>query len=369
MRGFFICASGTAGHIFPALLIAEELKQKGIHQIHCIGTRRGMEGNLVTEAGYPIHFIRARGWDRSFGWSFFRMIFDNLIGFFQAFWLVAFQRPPGILAMGSYVSLLIAFWGRVFGVPLFLHEQNVLPGLANRIVARWARKIFISSDDSLAYFQNQDTIVLTGNPLRKTVTEWRGKTVEARARFGLDPDRYTVFVIGGSLGSSLINRVFFEVRSNWKGKPFQVLHATGQEEYQKYRRDIREPSGQYQVFDFLPDPGPAFAASDLVICRAGANTTFELDWFGIPAIMIPFEGATEDHQDLNAFWLQKRQPVEIIQEGDFNPLTLAIALEKMITRTEKPERASQLSQEPASVIAGAILEELQRKHPLKGVER
>ncbi|HSV31206.1 MAG TPA: UDP-N-acetylglucosamine--N-acetylmuramyl-(pentapeptide) pyrophosphoryl-undecaprenol N-acetylglucosamine transferase [Atribacteraceae bacterium] len=360
MRRFYICAGGTAGHIFPGLAVAEELQKEGVLAVHFIGTRRGMEDRFIGQAGFPLHYICARGWDRTLGWSFFRMLLLNTIGFFQAFRLIAAQRPCGILCMGSYVSLLIGFWGRIFRIPLFVHEQNVLPGLANRVVSRWARKIFISFEDSLAYFQNQDTISLTGNPLRKTVREWRGKQEEARAFFGFKPDLRTVFVIGGSLGSSLINRVFAEVWRNWTGTPFQVIHTTGKEEGRPLGQFVANDPGRYLVFDFLPDPGAAYAAADVVVCRAGASTTFEVDWFQLPAIMIPFEGATESHQELNAGWLRRRQPVEVFGEREFNPINLARALERMFALKRESWNGQEGRQEAAELIAKAIVEELQR---------
>ncbi len=164
MRRIFMCAGGTGGHIYPALSVAHELTCRSDFDVWFIGTRRGMERRLVPEAGFTLKYIRARGWDRRWGKAFFRMAGDNFCGFFQACILLLFYRPSGIVCMGSYVSLIVAFWARLFRIPVFVHEQNVYPGLANRMVSRWAKCVYISSEDSLDYFKNRDTIYITGNP-------------------------------------------------------------------------------------------------------------------------------------------------------------------------------------------------------------
>lgn len=358
MRRIFICAGGTGGHVYPALSLAWELSRRAGFDVWFVGTRRGMEGRLVPEAGFVLKYIRARGWDRSWGKNFFRMASDNFCGFFQACALLLRYRPAGILCMGSYVSLLVACWARLFRIPVFVHEQNVFPGLANKMVSRWAQRVYISSEDSLDYLENRDTIYLTGNPLRPNVLGWKGRTEEARKLLGLNSQRSTVLVFGGSRGSSLINHTFMKAWEELVHLNIQVIHVTGPEEISRVKEFSRPFSGQYFVYDFLGEPGPAYAAADVAVCRAGASTTFELLWFGLPAVMIPFEKATESHQKYNALWLKKKQSAEIICEEDLTPRTLAKAV-RILLQGRRGE-GGELPGKAAEKIVDSIIEFFQK---------
>lgn len=175
MDTIFIAAGGTGGHIFPSLCIAQEIRKRGF-QVIFLGTKRGMEENLLKEADFPLLFVRARGWNRKWDFSFFSVLMDNLIGFFQTAFYFFRYRPRALLGMGSYLSLLSAIWARVLGVPIYIHEQNIYPGLSNRLVSRWARKIFISAPEAIVYWKDrEEKIDVVGNPLREEVMDWKGK--------------------------------------------------------------------------------------------------------------------------------------------------------------------------------------------------
>jgi len=356
----FIAGGGTGGHIFPSLCIAQEMKKENL-QVVFLGTKRGMEEKLVKEAGFSLLFIRARGWDRKWGLSFLSMLGDNLVGFFQTGFYFLRYRPQALLGMGSYLSLLSALWARILGVPIYLHEQNIYPGLSNRVVSRWAKKIFVSAPETISYWKDKEMrIEITGNPLREEVVNWKGKREEARQKLGLEKDRETILVMGGSRGSEIINVNFLGTR-DWLGKKgLQVIHITGEEGFQRTKEMAEKFPFPYLVYKFLPQPGVAYAAADLAIARAGANTVFELFWFELPAILIPYGEATDDHQLYNAQWLEKQGLARVIKEKDLTSSLLTEEMEKILI--SPPCVFSNLKgeymQEAASRIAQTIIEEL-----------
>ncbi len=263
-----------------------------------------MEENLLKEADFPLLFVRARGWNRKWDFSFFSVLMDNLIGFFQTAFYFFRYRPRALLGMGSYLSLLSAIWARVLGVPIYIHEQNIYPGLSNRLVSRWARKIFISAPEAIVYWKDrEEKIDVVGNPLREEVMDWKGKKEEARQKLGLKKDRQTILVMGGSRGSEVINTTFLGTMDWLEKKGLQVIHITGEEGFEHTKEMAEKFSSPYLVYKFLPQPGIAYAAADLAIARAGANTIFELFWFELPSVLIPYGDATDDHQLYNAQWL------------------------------------------------------------------
>ncbi|MGC8777465.1 MAG: UDP-N-acetylglucosamine--N-acetylmuramyl-(pentapeptide) pyrophosphoryl-undecaprenol N-acetylglucosamine transferase, partial [Candidatus Caldatribacteriaceae bacterium] len=301
----FVAGGGTGGHVFPSLCIALEIRKRVDWDIIFLGTKRGMERELVREGGFKIVYLTARGWNRRFDRHFFRLLGANLLGFLVGGWYFLRYRPRAFLAMGSYLSLLGGMWARVFRVPIYVHEQNVYPGLANRIISRWARMVFVSAPDTVSHLAGCREVKVVGNPLRKEVMDWKGRRSEAQRELQLEPGRRTILVMGGSRGSEIINQNFLQALRFLEGDAVQVIHLTGKENFMQVQKKTRSLSFPYRVYPFLSCPGIAYAASDLAICRAGANTVFELFFFGLPSILIPYAEATESHQIYNALWLKK----------------------------------------------------------------
>ncbi|NLY05791.1 undecaprenyldiphospho-muramoylpentapeptide beta-N-acetylglucosaminyltransferase [Candidatus Sordicultor fermentans] len=362
MDTIFIAAGGTGGHIFPSLCIAQEIRKRGF-QVIFLGTKRGMEENLLKEADFPLLFVRARGWNRKWDFSFFSVLMDNLIGFFQTAFYFFRYRPRALLGMGSYLSLLSAIWARVLGVPIYIHEQNIYPGLSNRLVSRWARKIFISAPEAIVYWKDrEEKIDVVGNPLREEVMDWKEKKEEARQKLGLKKDRQTILVMGGSRGSEVINTTFLGTMDWLEKKGLQVIHITGEEGFEHTKEMAEKFSSPYLVYKFLPQPGIAYAAADLAIARAGANTIFELFWFELPSVLIPYGDATDDHQLYNAQWLEKQGLARVIEEKNLTSSLLIEEVEKILISSSCvfSDLRGKYLRESASQIAQTIIEELKR---------
>jgi UDP-N-acetylglucosamine--N-acetylmuramyl-(pentapeptide) pyrophosphoryl-undecaprenol N-acetylglucosamine transferase len=359
LNEIFIAAGGTGGHIFPALSIAHHIARE--YPVRFIGTKRGMEKNIIPEAGFPLSYIYARGWNRTSGIDFLRAFRDNIVGLFQSLFLFIRYRPRAVLAFGSYVSLLVAFWAKVFHIPVYIQEQNVRPGFANRIISRWSKQIFVSVAESVDYFKEKSKVVITGNPLREDIISWRGKGEEAKKRLGLIPHHKTILIMGGSRGSGLLNQVFWEILPSLGDLDVQVLHMTGSESFVEAQKMAKSVSFPYLVYDFYPNPGILYAAADVAIGRSGANTTYELFWFGLPAVLIPYGEATESHQLYNATWLQKQQPVVIIEEKNLRPETLERAIRDLAGMFLKDHGENEIFRFAAIRIAGMIVEEIRRR--------
>lgn len=361
----FVAGGGTGGHVFPSLCIALEIRKQADWDIIFLGTKRGMERDLVRDRGFRMVYLIARGWNRHFDWGFFRLLGENLIGFLLGGWYFLRYRPRVFLAMGSYLSLLGGIWARLLRIPIYVHEQNVYPGLANRIVARWAKVVFVSAQDTISYFEGYKTVKVVGNPLREEVMEWKGRKEEALKELLLEPGRRTILVMGGSKGSEVINENFLQALDFLDENVMQVIHITGKENFLRVQEKARRFSFPYRVYPFLPCPGMVYAVSDLAVCRAGANTVFELFFFGLPSILVPYAEATESHQVYNALWLKKHQPVEIIEERVLSPGILGEKIRAMLVAERCYSGDAQYLQSAASIIAQEIVRDFWRERRKK----
>lgn len=327
----FIAAGGTGGHVFPSLAVALELQKRGNHEVFFLGTRRGLEAQTVASR-FPVLYVSARGWDRRLRLHTFRVIGEDLLGLLTLGWYFFRYRPQAFLAMGSYLSLLGALWAKIFRVPIYLHEQNVYPGLANRVVARWAKRVFLAFEETQRYLKTRGEVEVTGNPLREDVIAWRGERERARCLLELEAHRKTILVVGGSRGSRVLNRAFLEALAFLPQESLQVIHITGEEEYSQVAQEAKTKPLPYRVFPFLTSMGVAYAASDMVLCRAGASTVTELFFFGLPGILVPYGEAADNHQWYNAQWLAEHGCAVVLREEELQGPFLARKILELLER-------------------------------------
>ena len=200
-----IAGGGTGGHVFPGIAVAEELlRSRPGSEVVFVGGRRGLEAQAVPEAGFRIRYVMTRGFPRRAWWRWPVSLVANLIGFFQSLGLVAAERPDVVLGTGGYVSGPVALAAWIFGRPLILQEQNSIPGLSNRWLARIADEVHLSFVEARSYFKRKDNLKVSGNPVRAYILS--GERTAAFEEFGLAPGRPTVFVFGGSRGAHRINQ-------------------------------------------------------------------------------------------------------------------------------------------------------------------
>ncbi len=310
-----IVAGGTGGHIYPGLAIAEEFKRRtGSHDILFIGSREGLEKDLVPQAGFKVRLISSRALPRRLSLKSFTAPFIVLWGFFQALSLLRSYRPQVLISTGGYASLpsIIAAW--FLRVPIYVHEQNVLPGMANRFSFRFARKALLSFERSLDFVSG----VVVGNPVRRAILAADRET--ARRRSGYAPSDRVFLVMGGSQGARRINQSVAAALPLIRAAGTRIIHLVGRRDRPMVDQIIGSAKyGFYRRADYLYDMADALAAADIAISRAGATAIAEFMARGIPMVLVPYPFSAEGHQDLNAQVIADAGAGIVVRDSDFDP--------------------------------------------------
>jgi UDP-N-acetylglucosamine--N-acetylmuramyl-(pentapeptide) pyrophosphoryl-undecaprenol N-acetylglucosamine transferase len=297
----FIVAGGTGGHLYPGVALARALV--GQHVTFVV--RRGDLGKeILNREGFQVEEIAGQGLPRALSWKMFTFPFNFITGCLEAMALLLRHRPDWVVGMGGYLSVPMILTARLFGIRTLLHEQNVFPGLANRILSRVATSVAMSFPESHSYFPKSKSWI-SGLPIRPEIGQTDQTT--GRRAFGLELERTTYLVFGGSLGAQRINTLMTEV---WplllgKGLRFQVLHVAGRNDHERVKTFYQHVSFPAQVLPYCHDMASAYAAADIVISRAGASTVAELLVSKRRALLIPYPHATNNHQVFNAKILEK----------------------------------------------------------------
>ncbi|MDI6703357.1 MAG: undecaprenyldiphospho-muramoylpentapeptide beta-N-acetylglucosaminyltransferase [bacterium] len=324
-----LVVSGTGGHIYPGISIAKELKKRDPQvEIQFVG-------RIKTDEFREFSFtqIDIKEWNRRIlCLTTFEFVWKIMKGFIQSLLFLKRFRPDVVVGMGGYASFPVILSAYLLRIPTLVHEQNVVPGLTIKVLAWIADKIAISFEESKKYLRHSAT--LTGNPVRGEI----GKVdrVSGLNHFGLDPHKFTILVFGGSLGAHSINKALIEALPYLEevGCRLQIIHITGREDYSFVREKVRESKITIQVFPYILKMGHAYAASDLVICRAGATTISELTKCLLPCILIPYPYATSDHQRINAEVLEKKG-AKMILDKDLSGDLLAKEILELMTDKER----------------------------------
>ncbi len=322
-----IAGGGTGGHLFPAVALAETFRsQDPSDKILFVGTKNSLEISTLSGRGFDHMSIAVAGFKGRELWQQVRSLAKIPKGFFQAIGIIWRFNPDIIVGVGGYASGPVALAARLMGKKVVIHEQNILPGFTNRILARIASRIFISFPDTLAMFKSSKTVI-TGNPVRREILLAK-KTKKPNRRFKL-------LIVGGSQGAHAINRAITEALDYFQ-EPGQIdfVHQTGTNDL-KWVADIYERHGiDATVQPFFEDMASAYSCADLVVCRAGATTVAELTALGKPAIYIPFPFAVNNHQELNARYITDSFGGEILLEKDLSGDLLARKIDKYFSDPE-----------------------------------
>jgi UDP-N-acetylglucosamine--N-acetylmuramyl-(pentapeptide) pyrophosphoryl-undecaprenol N-acetylglucosamine transferase len=281
-----IAGGGTAGHVNPAVALAEALTGD---EVSFLGTSKGAEARIVPTAGFPLDEIQVVGFDRAKPWTFPRTAGRAAAAVTQARRSLQKREAGVVVGMGGYVSLPAVFAAASLRIPVVLHEQNIVFGLAHRVSKPFARRIAVSFEDTLSQAGKKGVFV--GNPVAaRFVTFSRAEQREsAVARFGLDPARKTLLVFGGSQGAKRINDAAVGLPHAWSERDdLQVLHIAGASD-----RVDEDPTGAgsaliYRRVEFVEDMTEAYAVADLALCRGGASTLAEITVVGLPSVIVPY---------------------------------------------------------------------------------
>ncbi len=335
-----IAGGGTGGHVYPGIAVAEELvRLRRGSEVVFVGGRRGLEAHAVPDSGFRLRMLIVRGFPRRAWWRWPAAVVANLMGFLQALWVVATERPDVVLGTGGYVSGPVSLAAWMLGRPLLLQEQNSIPGLANRWLARVADEVHLSFTEARVYFARKDNLKVTGNPVRSYILS--GDRTQALREFGLEPARPTVFVFGGSRGAHRINESALDCMRRLKGRvDVQFILQTGSEDFDRARDLVEKEQLPARVMPFLRQIQLAYAAADLVVCRSGAMTLAEIAACGTPAILIPYPHAAHNHQEVNATNLVERGAAALILDRELNGERMAKEVAHLLADRQTLRRMS-----------------------------
>lgn len=311
---YVLAAGGTAGHINPALALAEELDMRG-HELIVVGTQRGLEAELVSQAGFRFVGVECSGFDRAHPLSLLKALHSTRLAARSLEKLFKTEEVSAVIGFGAYVELPAIFAARRLSIPYALHEQNSLAGMAHSLVAARADLIALSYEAARPQFErgsrrnSSREIVVTGNPVRRLVRE--ADPFLSRQKLGLDEEAQVVSVFGGSLGALHLNETLIQLAPQLLAQPHRVvIHASGKADYERSVRQLEEVLAQagcsskerlrYRLLPYIDDMGAVLAVSDCAITRAGASTLSELVASGTPALLVPYPFARADHQRTNA---------------------------------------------------------------------
>ncbi len=320
-------AGGTGGHILPACAVADELKARvnGLEALF-VGTRSGLEGRLVAAAGYDIRFISARGVRGKGAAAGVRNAASIGLGFFQSLALLRRFKPDIVYGSGGYASAAVVLAASRLRRKIVIQEQNSIPGLTNRFLARYARRIYLGFEKASSYFGKHRGLVVTGNPLRAEIVS--PVRVDVRAEFGIEGDGPVLLVFGGSQGARTLNRAAAEYLL---ARPeARAVIQTGDQDYAWMREKLGPLSGRVCVRPYLEAMHRAYAAATVCLSRAGAMTVSELAATAVPSILVPYPHAADDHQSFNASFLAEAGGAIVIKDSDLNKDTLSSALDQLL---------------------------------------
>ncbi len=359
-----VAGGGTAGHVQPAIAIARALVARGQRQsaIEMVGSERGIEARLVPEAGFELTLLPGRGIQRKLSWQNVKSVASLLVAFRRAWRLVGERRPQVVVSVGGYASVPCALAAVVRRVPIVVAEQNAAPGAANRLVGRWAKACAVSFPDTPL-----PRAVVTGNPVRPEVLaiDRARDTQPARTKLGVEPGRRVVLIFGGSLGALRINRAAIEAAQRWAGRgDLHVRHVVGSRDWAELTAaGPPVPPGaplRYVAIEYDDDMPTSLAAADVVVCRSGASTSFELLAAGLPSILVPSPFVTADHQTANARHLERAGAAVVVPDAELDGARLAAEVDALLAdrhRLEAMSRAATAASAPRAADEIAALVE------------
>ena len=326
-----IAGGGTGGHLFPGIAVAEEfLSRDPANEVLFVGTERGVEAKLLPKLGYRLELIAAAGVRGKSLYGQLKGVAGLLYGYSQSRKILKEFKPDIVLGVGGYASAPALLAARGLLIPRFVHEQNAIPGMTNKILSRFAGQAFISLEESRKFFP-KDTTLLTGNPLRKQILDQVAiQDPEPRAP---SPEPFHLLVFGGSLGAHSINMTLSAAApllAQMNGA-LTVTHQTGEKDFAEVAAAYNLAGVQAKVVPFIDNMAAEYRAADLIVCRAGATTIAEVTACGKPCIFIPFPHAVDDHQRKNAEALLKCSAGFMLLERELTAESLVQQLAVLIS--------------------------------------
>jgi UDP-N-acetylglucosamine--N-acetylmuramyl-(pentapeptide) pyrophosphoryl-undecaprenol N-acetylglucosamine transferase len=321
-----LAGGGTGGHLFPAVALAEKLmKDEPDAEVLFVGTERGIEARVLPELGWPLKTVDIKGFSGKGLLAKAEVMMKMIKSVKQGKAILKQFAPDIVVGVGGYASAPLVLAAKMQGVPVVLHEQNAIPGLTNRLMGRWAERIFVSFDQTRHAFNNA---VVTGNPLRGELENCPETETE----------NLKLLVFGGSRGARAINDTLCDALpglKGWEGR-LTIVHQTGEEDYESVQERYATAGwGDAEISPFINDMASVYRQASLIVCRAGATTIAELTACGRPAILIPFPYAANDHQRANAEALAVKGAALMMDQQDVNGEKLAAVINGLLSAPEE----------------------------------
>jgi UDP-N-acetylglucosamine--N-acetylmuramyl-(pentapeptide) pyrophosphoryl-undecaprenol N-acetylglucosamine transferase len=313
---FIISGGGTGGHIYPAISISNELKLRYPNsKIVFVGARDRMEMQIVPKHGFEIIGLWISGFTRSLSLKNFIFPIKLLTSLLRSLFIIKYNKPDVVIGTGGFASGPILYIASLFGIPTLIQEQNSYPGITNKILAKRASKICVAYNN-LDRFFDKNKLILTGNPVRSDLQNLAIDSVGAALKFGLEENKKTLLIIGGSNGSREINKLIFNNLNLFESLNIQLLWQCGKIYYEHYKK--LNNNKNIKVYDFIDKMNLAYEVADIIISRAGASSISELCIVGKPVIFLPSPNVAEDHQSKNALSLVNNKAALMIEEKNMN---------------------------------------------------
>lgn len=343
-----VSGGGTGGHIYPAITLIRTIQKINEHtEVLYVGTQVGLESDIIPKEGLPFETVDIRGFERKISYKNIKTACQAFQSVWKARQIVKAFKPDVVIGTGGYVCGPVLLAASLMGIPTLIQEQNVFAGITNKILAKFVDRIAVGYEEATGHFP-ADKVVFTGNPIRSEVMT--ASRQESIMEFGLDAGKMTVLISGGSRGARSINNAMIEVHRHFKGnKRVQLLHVTGKNEYNDIVGKLQkqginaENTGNIMIKPYLYDMPKALALADLAVFRAGAVGLAELTAKGIPAILIPYPHAAENHQEYNAMAMQEKGAAFVIKDSALRAADLIAKIEMLIDQKDKLARMAEAS--------------------------
>jgi UDP-N-acetylglucosamine--N-acetylmuramyl-(pentapeptide) pyrophosphoryl-undecaprenol N-acetylglucosamine transferase len=298
VKKILIAGGGTGGHLYPGIAVAAEAKKEGI-EVLFVGTARGIETRVVPKEGFNLKLINAGRFKGMGASQKIKTLYSIPAGAAEAARVISAFGPDAVLGVGGYASFPAVLAAKIMGKPVILQEQNAVPGLANKFLGKIADRICLGFQAARSFFPERKC-VLTGNPIRLGLLGI--KREDALRALGLEQERITLLITGGSGGATKINKAAADALLGLTDMKYklQFIHQTGERDYEETAAAYEKSGFASRVMPYIYDMAQAYACADLVICRSGALTIAEVTALGKPAVLIPYPFATDNHQEVNA---------------------------------------------------------------------
>jgi len=331
-----ITGGGTGGHINPALAIAQKVRNENPdNEILYVGTRDGMESELVPKAGFDFKCVTARYLRRKISFENVKTFFASVKGVMEASKIINEFKPDIVVGTGGYVCGPVVLAASLKKIPTMIHEQNVFPGITNKMLSKIVDVIGISFAEAEKYFPEEarTKLVLVGNPVRKDILDADRR--KSRTILNLPPDAVLIYSFGGSGGQLSLNEAIIDVIKKYNGqKNIKIIHVTGKKLHSGFMEEIEKEKvilkDNIEISEYMYDAATVLSASDIVIGSAGAITIAEITVLGVPSILIPKTYTAENHQEYNARALEKEGAARVILERDLSGSALIKEIEEII---------------------------------------